>query len=149
MAEAAFTIGSIGDIISLCRVLHGAVKLLNDSRRSAAHYQNLGKEILNLSRTLVAVRLLLEQEPELQRKGDIEKAVADCHDCFVRFLDRIQAFECLGGDRNSRPSVRVLYKRLQWPKYSVSVQKTFLLCAAVDNCVRNFARPFERRLLLI
>ena len=127
MAAAAFTIGSIGDIISLCKVIHGAVETINDSRRAVVEYRSLGKEVLNLSQALEAVRLLLEQESELQRRGDLEKVVSDCRACFVRFLERIKAFECLGRDNNLERSIQILCKRLRWPGCSVSISRTILL----------------------
>ena len=124
MAALGFTFGSIGDIISFCNVVHEAVRAISNTHGSKNQYRSLGKEIWNLSRALVSVKSLAEQhKSDIQRKGDLEKAVSDCHDCLIRFLNRIKGFENLGrqNDRiNSVMSVKILAKKLKWPTYNVS-----------------------------
>ena len=122
---AAITIGSVGDIIALCSLVRTATRALSSTRGSAAEYHSLGRELWNLSQALLCVKRLLEQEPDLQYREELEEAVTDCHTCFVCFLQRIEAFECLGQNRDSRHSTKILYKKLRWPAYQVRLYQVY------------------------
>ena len=122
MAAAALTFGSVGDIITTCSIIRSGVDALSSSHGSAPEYQNLGKEILNLSRALVSVEPLLQPDVNLERRGDLKKIVDDCHGCLVRFLSRIEAFECLSWPEHRKLSgdhLKVLFRKLQWPSHKV------------------------------
>lgn len=96
MAAVALTLGSVGDIIALCNVARTGIEALSSSRGSVTQYNNLLRELWNLSRALDCVKLLLGQDcVQLQRRGDLEKVVFDRHRHPVRFLERLEAFECL------------------------------------------------------
>ncbi|MCJ1333511.1 hypothetical protein MMC10_010211 [Thelotrema lepadinum] len=117
MSAIALTFGSVGDIIALCSLISNAVDAVSRSYGSSAQYQSLAKNVVNLSQALVSVQFLLDQEPNLQRRGNLEKIVVDCHASIVNFLQRIQVFECLGQQGNSRDSAKVLRQKLRWPIY--------------------------------
>ena len=114
MASAAFTLGSVGDVITLCRLILKGIDAVSHSRGSAVQYQRLRTEIWNLSRALMCVQSLLERNPQLPSRGDLEKIVSDCYGCLNRFLKRIEVFDCLGPHGEARRSVKVLYKKLRW-----------------------------------
>ena len=122
MASAALTLGNVGDIVALCSIIQRGIEALSSSRGSKAQYRSLKQEVWNLSRALVSVQLLLDQHTDLARRGDLEKIVADCHDCFVQFLKRIEVYECLDQLRDQNSPVKDLqttFRKLKWPTQQV------------------------------
>ena len=122
MATAALTFGSIGDVIALCNAIQTGIEALSSARGSTTKYQSLGREVWNLSRALVSVESLLKENANLERRGDLVKVVADCHDCFVRFLKRLESYECLAQSGEQQHSVKDIERflmKLAWPASQV------------------------------
>ena len=129
MASAALTFGSVGDIIALCSVIQQGAEALSNSHGSKTQYQSIKREAWNLSRALLSVQSLLEQYPDLQRRGDLEKILADCHECLVRFLKRIEVYDCLDLSDDKQSAVQDLklaFTKLRWPAQQVFLARTML-----------------------
>ena len=122
MATSAFTFGSVGDIVALCTIVRRGAEALSSVRGSKAQYRSLQQEVWNLSQALVSVQSLTQEHDDLRRKGDLEKILIDCHECFVRFLKRIEVYECLDQLRDQRVSVKdiqTIFRKLKWPTQQV------------------------------
>ena len=122
MASAALTFGSIGDIIALCGVIKQGAEALSDAHGSTVQYQGVKREVWNLSRALESVQSLLEQYPNLQHRGDLEKILSDCHNCLVGFLKRTEVYDCLDLPdcrSSSMQNLKVAFRKLKWPTQQV------------------------------
>ena len=122
MATLAFTFGSVGDIIALCKIVRRGTEALSSVRGSETQLRSLRQEIWNLSHALVSVQSLTQQHEDLRRKGDLEKILSDCHNCFVRFLERIEVYESLdrlGDQKLSVKDLQIIFRKLRWPTQQV------------------------------
>lgn len=109
---ASFTFGSLGDIVTLCGIIRSAVVAVSDSRGSVAEYGSLLKELESLSGALVAVQLLLEQQPDLKENNGLQTVLCGCFECLKAFCDEIKCFEIMN-NRKGKISWGATYKKLR------------------------------------
>ena len=141
MASLGLTFGSVGDIITLCSLFCKTVDALSTANGSSARFKLFQQELWNLHRALTSVQDLLRLEPNLPRRGDLEKILTDCHGCFNRFLERIEGFDCLRRGDDGKVSVRLLYRKLRWASNQVSIGTTsYRRSSLLIHSLRNIAR---------
>lgn len=114
----AITFGSVGDIISISLIVKDLVKALDDSRGSAAEYQDLIRELWALDRVLLEVEQVSrssEQTNELYALWVTAKRATDeCHRSIDHFLEKIQKYEKSLGGRSSGHTLRGVPMKIRW-----------------------------------
>ncbi|KAL8917160.1 MAG: hypothetical protein Q9208_008129 [Pyrenodesmia sp. 3 TL-2023] len=90
------TFGSVGDIISVCILIKGLVKCLDDSRGSSSEYQAVIRELHSLDHALLEVELLF-----LSSQGSTEFAslqetalsiAARCEKCISDYREKVKKY---------------------------------------------------------
>jgi hypothetical protein len=117
------TVGSVGDIISLCILLKDVVTALNEARGSVAEYREVRRELWALERALLEVDLLSRtdvQTPEITALFEtVRQAAKSCRNCVESFLTRIKSYgrsfeEGVGKQEGLKGVFRDTSRRLGW-----------------------------------
>ena len=113
------TFGSVGDIISISLLVKDLVKALDDSRGSAAEYQEVVRELWSLDRVLLEVEQASrnsEKTIELYALWVTAKRATDeCRRTIECFLEKIKKYEkSLGSGHTSRQSIRGVPMKIRW-----------------------------------
>jgi len=110
--------GSVGDIISISLTVKDLVQALDDSRGSAAEYQDLIRELWALDRVLLEVEQVSrnsEQTIELYALWVTAKRATDeCRRSIENFLEKIKRYEKSLGGRTSRHTLRGVPMKIRW-----------------------------------
>jgi hypothetical protein len=112
------TFGSVGDVISISLIVKDLVKALDDSRGSAAEYQDVIRELWSLDRVLLEVEQLSrnsEQTIELYALWVTAKRATDeCRRSIENFLEKIKKYEKSLGGRTSGHTIRGVPMKIRW-----------------------------------
>jgi hypothetical protein len=112
------TFGSVGDIISISLIVKDLVKALDDSRGSAAEYQDVIRELWSLDRVLLEVEQLSrnsDQTIELYALWVTAKRATDeCRRSIETFLEKIKKYEKSLGGRASGHTIRGVPMKIRW-----------------------------------
>ena len=122
---ASLTIGSVGDIITICDILRTVVQALSESRGSAAEYQALVKELQALSQAVYSVRSLLERHQDLKEIGRLQDLLKDCRSNLIRELERIQPYGTALKSCPSVSAVKIICRKIRWLTGKVSSPITY------------------------
>jgi hypothetical protein len=112
------TFGSVGDIISISLIVKDLVKALDDSRGSAAEYQEVIRELWSLDRVLLEVEHLSrnsEQTIELYALwATTKRATVECRRSIENFLEKIKKYEKSLGGHASGHTIRGVPMKIRW-----------------------------------
>ena len=122
---ASLTIGSVGDIITICDILRTVVQALSESRGSATEYQALVRELQALSQAVYSVRSLLERHQDLKEIGRLQDLLKDCRGNLIRELERIQPYGTALQSCPSVSAVKIICRKIRWLTGKVSSPITY------------------------
>lgn len=112
------TFGSVGDLISVSLIVKDLVKALDDSRGSAAEYQEIIRELLALDRALLEVELLsktCEETVELNALCMTARHIAGACSIRIRsFLGQINRYKSSLGTTNAGHQLRDFSMKIRW-----------------------------------
>jgi hypothetical protein len=110
--------GSVGDIISISLTVKDLVQALDNSRGSAAEYQDLIRELWGLDRVLLEVEQASrnsEQTIELYALWVTTKRATDeCRRSIENFLEKVKRYEKSLGGRTSQNTLRGVPMKIKW-----------------------------------
>jgi hypothetical protein len=109
---------SVGDCISACILIKDVVAALDDSRGSAAEYQELCRELWSLDRALLQVHQVAhasEKTVELNAlQQTVGRAAAQCKDCIEAFLKKIKRYQRSLRNGGSGNKLRDAVGKIRW-----------------------------------
>lgn len=111
---ASLTFGSVGDIITVCKIIIDVVKAVSESRGSATDYQGLIRELWGLAQTLEGISSLLEEYPQLRNNGNLRDLLEKCKICLDTYLEQIKSFESSLAHSSSKLSPKHIYRKVAW-----------------------------------
>ncbi|KAI0021602.1 hypothetical protein F4780DRAFT_271425 [Xylariomycetidae sp. FL0641] len=117
--SAAFSFGSVGDIITLCQLSIQLSKALSDARGSAKEYRELRRELDCFVDKLAHVIATFQQYENSPALEGLDKAAKRCVDeCTILIqaeLDRlVPRYDDSLGDEQSASYARRAVKKIQW-----------------------------------
>jgi hypothetical protein len=114
----AVSFGSVGDIIAVCLLVKDLVAALDDSRGSAAEYQEVRRELQSLERALLEVEYLSSSCTSTVKLNALyataRKAALDCQKPVAAFLKKIKSYGPSLGESSSRSIVRDTAMKFRW-----------------------------------
>jgi len=109
---------SVGDCITISILIKDVVSALDNSRGSAAEYQELCRELWSLDKALLEVAQLSENTSDVVQLNALQQSVGraatQCKECIVGYLDKIKAFNRTLRDGGSGSRVRDAYGKIKW-----------------------------------
>lgn len=112
------TFGSAGDIITVCLLVMDLVTSLDESRGSAAEYQEVRRELRGLERALLEVELLSRSRSPTDKLTALyataRKAALDCRHPVENLLKKIRRYDSSLGAAALRNVVRNTAMKIRW-----------------------------------
>ncbi|KAE9368192.1 hypothetical protein N431DRAFT_547295 [Stipitochalara longipes BDJ] len=112
------TFGSVGDIISISLIVKDLVQALDDSRGSAAEYQDLIRELWALDRVLLEVEQVSRNSEQTNGLYALwvttKRATDECRQCIENFLEKIKKYEKSLGGLASGHTLRGVPMKIRW-----------------------------------
>lgn len=109
---------SVGDCVSACILIKDVIVALDDSRGSAAEYQELCRELWSLDRALLEVHQLASSSEKTIELNAIQqtvgRAAAQCKDCIDSFLKNIKGYQRPLQDGGSSSKFRDAVGKIRW-----------------------------------
>lgn len=109
---------SVGDCITISILIKDVFSALDNSQGSAAEYQELCRELWSLDKALLEVKQLSENISDVVQLNALQqsvgRAVTQCKECIVTYLDKIKAFNRTLRDGGSGSRIRDAYGKIKW-----------------------------------
>jgi hypothetical protein len=116
--EMAVSFGSVGDIIAVCLIVKDLVAALDDSRGSAAEYQEVRLELQALERALLEVEFLSSSCTATEKLKALyataRKAGVNCQKPVAAFLKKIRKYGPSLGESGPGSIVRDTAMKIRW-----------------------------------
>ena len=116
---ASVTFGSVGDIITVCKIITTTIKALSASRGSDVGYRELINELWSLAQALESIKSLLEEDSQIKHKGRLRIALQNCRECLEHELESIRKFSISLGKLGSARSARDAFWKIRWLGHKV------------------------------
>ncbi len=108
---------AVGDFIAGINFLIDAVRSLNDTYGARADYQELGRELSNLTNALNGIQSLSLDPVQTNQIAAVNAAVNECRLCvdkFVRRNSKFKSMESITGKRWSPETFQQRARGVQW-----------------------------------
>ncbi|KAI4282036.1 MAG: hypothetical protein L6R38_003256 [Xanthoria sp. 2 TBL-2021] len=115
----SITFGSVGDIISVCMLIKGLVKCLDDSRGSSIEYQAVIRELHSLDHALLEVELVFLSNQGSQEMFSLQSTVlsiaAQCEKCVTAYREKVKGYKRSLQPGGSGSFLKDSTMKLRWP----------------------------------
>lgn len=115
----SITFGSVGDIISVCRLIKGLVECLDDSRGSSTEYQAVIRELHSLDHALLEVELVFLSNQGSQEMLSLQSTVlsiaAQCEKCVTAYREKVKGYKRSLQPGGSGSFFKDSTMKLRWP----------------------------------
>ncbi|KAB5550919.1 hypothetical protein GE09DRAFT_154848 [Coniochaeta sp. 2T2.1] len=115
--SAAFSFGSLGDIIAICQLAYEFARALHDSTGSAKEYQELREDVDGSTQLLLQLMATCEEDSSglLQDIDNLTKsAITDCATTLREALDRFEKYDISLRSGGSGNRLKDAFGKLKW-----------------------------------
>ncbi|KAL8902722.1 MAG: hypothetical protein Q9207_004434 [Kuettlingeria erythrocarpa] len=114
----SLTFGSVGDIISVCILIKGLVRSLDDSRGSSSEYQAVIRELRSLDHALLEVELMFLSSQGSEELASLQETTlsiaAQCEKCITEYREKFKKYKISLQDGGSGSFIRDSVMKLKW-----------------------------------
>lgn len=132
------TFGSVGDIISVCILIKGVVKCLDDSRGSSSEYQAVIRELDSLEHALLEVELMFLSSQGSEELASLQETAlsvaAQCEKCITEYRGKVNKYNRSLRHGGSGSFIRDSAMKLKW-SLSEKEQLTKFRAEIIAHCL--------------